>query len=607
MPPTLLQAAPTHTGPTLLQAAPKKHKGILARATSFLANNPLRKAGQQIAEGTLTSIHNRNQNAQDILQAGATGQEKPVVAGIGLAGQLAGTGADVIGAVLSPIAKPTVKALYNASAAIRNIVEKGNLDDLKKRDLAAAATAMETSEAAWNKYKKAHPNSAELIRAAANAADLGINFVGAGAAEKVGVDAAATGLEGAGQAIKPIAEAATSAAGKVGDLAQGAIDAAGPVLDKTKTALQGAGEMAAQAGNTVKRGVQNIAEGSAKAAEVAALPQAEKEAVRVGLPTTMLEKAKIADPTTKSLLQEMATVAEKATTDKAGLFKTRPIEVVGKKLVDTASFLSKKMKAVGKELGDARKGLRGKVIDMQPIQDALGSEIDSMRLAVKDGEVVAPKGVSADPDAVSLLNEIYQHAGSGNDAELVDLLRTSLSRTFSAAGTPLSTNVMRLATKYRELLLNQLESVSPEFGTLAKQYADSHKALEEFTKILGYKGSMEGITSKGLRAGEVARRMLGNAADRPTSIIEGLIKTAKEFGYTGSEDINSLISFADELEGLTGAPAGSLQGQMGKSIKNALGELPVVGGPLKAAAEFGAPKAAEKLKALKKFLESLKE
>ena len=65
-----------------------------------------------------------------------------------------------------------------------------------------------------------------------------------------------------------------------------------------------------------------------------------------------------------------------------------------------------------------------------------------------------------------------------------------------------------------------------EYTTLSTQYASIMKPLQEVVKTLGYKGDIDKLTTKELKAAEVALRVLGNAADRPQSMIDNVLEAA---------------------------------------------------------------------------------
>ncbi len=385
--------------------------------------------------------------------------------------------------------------------------------------------------------------------------------------------------------------------GVLGGAIGGGIPLAGAATRVAGKVLPAAREASVQTAGLVGRGSKKILEKGTEFADIAKKPIAIKNLHRAGLSNDVISTLETATPKTKNYLRKMVTKVSK---------KQNAIEVVGENITDIASKLSKKMKGTGKRLGALKRGLREQPIDMQPIQSALMEDAADLRLAIKGKKIMAPKGIPADEDALEVLNDIYKFAGSGNDAEVADLLRGMLRRGYSKKGTPFSSNAQRLMEKYRGLLLESIETVDPKYGQLAREYAERIGALQDLAKLLGYTGDIENIGKASLKAGEVSRRLLGRAAARPTEVFENLVNQAKKAGIPIDVDFNDLLRFADALDdeiGLTQTTG--LQGGIQRGTEAALdrvgaGSLPAEA--VKGVLRLGKPDADEKIKALKLFL-----
>jgi hypothetical protein len=364
-------------------------------------------------------------------------------------------------------------------------------------------------------------------------------------------------------------------------------------------------EVVARGAEWLRRGAQKIERGVQEKAATAVLPEAEKLASRSGVASEVIERIKTATPETRKGMRNMIASAKEAMTDIRS--RSRPIEAAGQSLVDRASHLSKSLKETGKALGSLKTKLRGIPVDTADIQSAIASDLDEMGFRVgADGKLTS--AVPVESDISGVMSDLYNFIGKNNtmDAGDVDRLRQYLFDPNTAAGVPLRGRAQGLASKYRELLLKKLSEIDPSYGELARQYATKRQTLEDFVKLIQYKGNIEDITGKSLRAGEVARRVLGNASDRPQTVIDALIEMAKNVGYEGLDDPYDLIRFADELEALLGTTqTGGLGGQVQRAAEGAMSRFGMVGKTLETVGQLGAPGGMDKLNAIEAFLDSL--
>lgn len=214
-------ATPVNTLPT---AAPRQVGGFVPDAPTATAKKPgtgifsrLIKAPVVDAfNGFKESVAKRQQREKEALSRGVNHQEGPVAVGAELVGETAGIGADTVGAAIEPVAKPVLKGLYNISAAVRNVVEKGTLEDLKKRDLLAAADAMDRGEHVWQNFKEKHPDTAGIVSAIGNLANFGLTFAGGEAAVKGVEEGIQTGKAAATATKEAVGSGLEAAAGAVG-------------------------------------------------------------------------------------------------------------------------------------------------------------------------------------------------------------------------------------------------------------------------------------------------------------------------------------------------------------------------------------------------------
>jgi len=413
-----------------------------------------------------------------------------------------------------------------------------------------------------------------------------------------------------GSAAKATSIGATATKDAAGNIIKSTAEkvAAMPIASTVKTGTKATREALSEAGSMIKRGAGSVKEGIEKKALQAELPEPTRNLIRSGVSEDTM--ARVAQMSKENLpeIKKMAQIAQERTVN--SISKARPLEVPGKILTDTASKLSKSLKSVGEQLGEVKKSLRGKVIDTSALQDAIAKEADSLRLSIKNGKILPTPGVPYDSDVLSVLNDVYKYINSDSDAEIMDLLRSTLNKQYTKLGTPFSDNATRLMTKYKDLALKAISETDPKYGALASKYSEQINALQDFTKLLNYKGSMENIGGQTLRAGEITRRLLGQASARPTEIIDNLLYQAKKAGVGAKDNFQELVRFADELDNIVGTTQTTgLQGSVQRAGEAVLSNSGLIGKLNQAAGnliELGTPGAKEKVDALIKYIDSLK-
>lgn len=562
---------------------PKKEDGLFTR---------LSKATGEVGTGiknTWDSVTERIKNIGSI--GGRLSNQSPPETILQLAGEVAGGAGDIIGEGLSTAVGVSRKIGLTPEEDINLSKTIGAVgQDIAKTK--AAQVGLELIKK-YQELEKTNPRLTNNINAVANLGDFALNFIGGSVSTKGGEKV----LAGITKGVEKGAETAIDIAKTVAKPLAGAVEA-------TKPIIKAGSEVVAEGAQAVGRGTEKAKEFVAKKAAQASLPEAEKEIARV-LPEDVISTVKSASPETKKSFTQMIEKADKNLTNPM----ERPIEIAGQKLVDNAVTVSKKLKTVGKELGNIKQTLKGKEVTMYfganpegkiGIGDEIIKDLEKYGIELTDKGLEAGKDVPINDDVLEVLNDVYRYAGSKPTvkAENADRLRSVLFKTHSKSGVPLQDEAQSLVTKYRDMLKDSIGSVSPEYAKTMAKYSDLHEVLEDFTKLLGYKGNMEALSKKALRAGEVANRVLGNASDRPREVIDALIKAVG-----GTDEVYKLIQFADTLEGLLGTtPARSLGGQVERAGGNIVSKIPGIGEAVGGLLQAGAPDAKAKLEALFKLV-----
>lgn len=232
----------------------------------------------------------------------------------------------------------------------------------------------------------------------------------------------------------------------------------------------------------------------------------------------------------------------------------QPKVIAGREFLKPVQYIIDERKKVGQTLGEYRKNLsKTREIDTNPafrnfheyLVENYGVKFD------KEGKIRTDAGTIATSD-IPQVQKLYDALRSDKKNSQVELDQW-LQRTYKdydliqKREKTFSEEVPRIA----EYARSQVRQLMPEdYNQLATDYARLSKPLNDFTKLIQYKGSLDELTTKQLKTGEVALRVLGNAADRPQSVIDGILETATANGYTSTVDLNRLIYVTDQLEDL---------------------------------------------------------
>lgn len=562
------------------KANPKKvGGGIFSKLATSMLDTGLR-------EKLSSSVSSTGKNLLNTGKQFVSGKLSPSNLPLQLAGDIIGGSEDALGAVIGAGAQAVAP---KASESVENTIKNVMSSPAAQKVLTVLQSASENVD----------PETAHTFKSLLNV-----------------LMAAPGGAAGGKTLVKSldVAEDVSRAGVKAAEKASNVVKSTTAAVKPTFSAVK---EVAKDVSGALGRGKTKVIEAGAEKARINALPEPERDLYRAGLPEETVARITTAKPTTIPYLSEMVQKVKSRST-KARLpdgssNNARALDVAGDFLTKKAAQLSKSTKAIGKRLGEIKKELRGQDVDISSVQDQLLADMDDMRLTISDeGNVIAQPGIAADPDVLEVLTDVYKYAGSGNvaDAEAVDLLRAMLRKSYGASGTPFNPNATRLLNKYRESLLSSIDAVSPEYGKVARAYAQQMEVLEDFTKLLGYKGSMEGITKQSLRAGEITRRMLGQASARPTETIQALLSMAKKAGFDDGVDFDDLVRFADDLDDIAGVTQTTgFQGGVQRGVEAAANRMGGAGTMAKEAfdtlVKLGAPGASEKISALEKFFEAV--
>lgn len=376
----------------------------------------------------------------------------------------------------------------------------------------------------------------------------------------------------------------------VGATARTAQEAANAVLESGTQAVKSLGSTLTPSGDILSgltqqvgdfaRRTANEAKDTAKTNQIlATLPKEEAGIRRVVGDERVINVIKQAPESEISIYKELVEQAKRKEADPTPN-TAQPKEIAGREFLKPVEYLISEKDRIGKDLGETRKSLTAEnnINTNSAFRNFHRALVDNYQLEIKNG-VITPQTGKIAPSDIKEIQKIYDELNSKTFTSQKDI-DTFLQRTFKeydlrqAREKTFSDDVPKIA----EMARKEFRQLMPEdYNRLATEYATTLKPIQEVIKLLGYKGDLDKLTAKELKAGEVALRLLGNSADRPQSVIDDVLNQAVAQGYKSDIDLNRLIYITDQLEDLydvtpTRGFSGSTARGIDKSGVGALGD-----------------------------------
>lgn len=357
-----------------------------------------------------------------------------------------------------------------------------------------------------------------------------------------------------------------------------------------------------------------LSEKAAQKEALAKMPKEYQDAVNGGVSEPFVKLINDAAPEEKGVMKQMVDAFEEGSTDMLKANKAK--EIGGQTILNRARYIVKARKTVGKMKGEIMKAIKDEPMDMaasymdeagqqiNSVYDDLVSELDDRFIVVgKNGMLkAASKKVPVDSADLGFYQKVYnalkpnKKGAVERNVEQLDGLMGYIrdqQNLIKQGGAPFSDGVTRFGTRINSKILQNISSKFPQYGQVQKSYAELSRPLEEFTKFIGHKGSLDELSEASLSAGEKGMRIFGNAASRPRDVIMGMEEVAKKFGFQSNVNIERVLRFADEMENyFPTTQTTSLGGRVERGIEKGMGsvaqnfaEKGLVGGAVKTAKE----------------------
>jgi len=363
--------------------------------------------------------------------------------------------------------------------------------------------------------------------------------------------------------------------GVVGGVAGGTV-AAAPVVAKL---LYKGGQAAVKAPGQVAGAIDDI---GVRAREVAQRTPSAQNAIKAGIPDRTVNFIETALPDDQNAMRKMLRLAKSGMEDvRVGREQLAKRESA-KPILERASHLVKvKDLSVG-QTNRIINSLSQEPIDVSPILMTFFKDLQDKGVTIikrGKGFQFANNGAIPEGDigAYRLMLQMLSPDENGQVLRSYRGLHTARQRIFNELNLAksrqqtFSPDVDNYAEKFRMMLLQPIDKASGgKYKASQKKTAESLGALREFVQLMGYKGDLEKLSTKDLKAAEIASRVLGKASDRPTSVIQKLDEVASKYGFKGRTSLLDQVEFNDMLEEILGTTqTGGIRGQVSRGVTDA--------------------------------------
>lgn len=288
-----------------------------------------------------------------------------------------------------------------------------------------------------------------------------------------------------------------------------------------------------------------------------------------GAPIEDLALVKASSPADHGAMQDMITTARRSLDNVHSVEK--PQERVGQTILSRVKVLRDEEKSVGKQIDEyARDNFKGKKV---PTENPVNTFLESLNHRGVEMKPVEGGGTELDfsgsdfadlPGVERPLQTIFRRALSLNgDAYKAHQLKRLIDATVEYGKRTdggLTSEAEAMIKELRHGLDGVLDTADKTYKTSNSRYSIATNARQQFDKLMGtgYADSH----FEGMRAGEVATRILGGAAAKPLNVLREIDIATRKLGAKFDDSIVAQTRFADLLEEITGPAPRSLGGIM---------------------------------------------
>lgn len=560
-----------------------------------------------IGEDIIADTQKRADNISEIQSAMERGDQGKLRSILQTTGQLAGGGADAIGAVFKGAANLLISD--KNEKAITSLLKKGVENAMTDPGVKTVVGAVTD----W--YQGLDPISKRDVDAAGGAISLLTNFIGGEVAAR-GASATKNAAVAGADAVVDVAKTTANAVKNTAKNSVDNITSTATKIIKSDTASaisQTAKDIASRVPRAATRVQEAAAEKTARAARIKSATPAVQDAIKSNLDDRIINTVTEADAPTIQAYKDVLNIAEE-TPKKIGM-KKQPTIVGGELAAKQYDLISKQKQSVGKQIGEATKALsKDTSIDVQPLISEMDGVLNQNGIKIIENEgkkVFDFSGTKYTPAERTKIQQLYELATEAGDTvspsqiHSKDQLFSKLQREaqFENVGdlivdTPEGPS--SLFRVFRSIYSKSLDDVSPEIKALNSQYRQLSNLTDDIENSIFKTPDFNVV--KSADPAEFAkvnlRRIFGESQSSPVyeGVADAMDAAARGLGYEGASP-KAVAEFAQEVRKLfpDTIPATGFTG----SVKMGVGDV------IEAVSKVGAPNIKDQQQALRKLLDSL--
>jgi len=265
----------------------------------------------------------------------------------------------------------------------------------------------------------------------------------------------------------------------------------------------------------------------------------------------------VTSPNGKTRAQKMLEHAKNAKGDRSYL--SRPSDVVGESVVDYTKALQTANKKAAGQLDDVAIRLKGETFDVATPENSFFDELGRAGVGRSDDGTLLFDGSDFEdiPAVQKLIKNVHARLQKVDDAHDAHRLKRYIDEqvSYGKSAEGISGQAERIIKGLRRQVDTQLDTNYGFYNDVNTEFAQTLNMLDQVYEVMGRK-FVPGQEFAELRAGQVARRLLGNSANR-SDIMRVLHMMEQEAAKRGAtqQDVVLQVVFADILEDVFGTQA----------------------------------------------------
>lgn len=270
---------------------------------------------------------------------------------------------------------------------------------------------------------------------------------------------------------------------------------------------------------------------------------------RTGMDERLSNLMTDASPADKSAMGKMVEMHDAAAKD---FTSANPKEIVGGTALLRYNHINDIKKGTGELIGGLVKAAGDEPIKMTDTYNNYLGWLRDNNVMVNEKGVLSLEGSRVPKEDLPFLQALHNKIAPGGEVQTFGQAHQTRQWMFKAQDIAQQRQLgytdlaKQAAEDVHSNMLTEMGQAHPAYEAYAKPYAEMSRAQQAFAKLMG-KSSPEELTARDLRAGEIAKRMTGNASADSLDVFSKLEETARKYGFNASTDVRRQAYFADAI------------------------------------------------------------